>query len=504
MKLSDVLQRLDRLASKTIRKKALDASRLVIDMSPTGALLMEVDLSSAAPKVRRFASIELDASLTEAERKNAFSDFLLPLKRGDPPNTTFCWSEGMTFRQLSLPEMPTEDLLKALLWELKKKYYFNPDENLFGYKEVMDVEGAEGPEKLYSVFYCEKKSMLPRLGFVQSLGLEVDCFVPGPVALAAFAAASGEALADKEMVVCHLSEAVARILVVRAESNLLVRHVTLGVSEGVWPDETLSRLVEEIRKTIDFYESQKFARAVGKVLFTGSGPEPARLVAFMASNLGLPVALPNLESYLPGTAGEQKDPAYSNPGFLCTALGAALVHDETLNLVPSDIKNKNLERKMHRWLTLALVGFGVVLFCVTGLTALNVHWTKGRLKTLESEYAHLQQDRKALEELLDREKLRRAALEGDIPLAAFLKDLSLRAPSMVALQELRYNRQEGSVTLKGIAADAKREGSRTVSQFTASLTGSAFYKTAEARGVEQDEENKAVKFQIEGTVKGLA
>jgi len=63
----------------------------------------------------------------------------------------------------SLPEMPQEDLVKALEWDLKKKFFFNSEENLFGFKEAAAVEGEGGAEKIYTVFYCENKTALPRL-----------------------------------------------------------------------------------------------------------------------------------------------------------------------------------------------------------------------------------------------------------------------------------------------------------------------------------------------------
>ena len=185
MKIADIVQKLDTFAQRTSKKSAVDGERIAIEWTGSGAVLLHLDVTSS-PKIKRFARIKFDSAMTEAEKRNAFSQFISPVSGKNRPKAVLCWAEGMTFRQLALPEMPHEDLVKAMDWELKKKYYFNPDENLLGYKEVMTLKGEESVEKIYGIFYSETKTALPRLDFAFGLGLEVLSLVPNSAAAARF------------------------------------------------------------------------------------------------------------------------------------------------------------------------------------------------------------------------------------------------------------------------------------------------------------------------------
>ncbi len=504
LKFSNTLRFLDRLAEKT-SKKSTDNDLVVIEWSVEGAVLSLLDMGGAQPKIKRFSRVRFDGNTTESEKQNAYAQFLSTIVAKQRPRTILCWSDGVTFRQISLPEMPHEDLMKAFDWELKKKYYFNPEENLFGYKEAMPVDGEEGPEKLYSVFYCENKVALPRLDFALTLGLDIQAVLPTQAALARFAAVM-EPNPEKDSLICELTDVSARILTVRGDRNMLVRNVVLtGTEEGVLTDNVLSRVSEEIRKTIDFYEGQKFARPISKVVFVGAGCETARLLDFMGPKLNVPVLCPVLDNFISGSIDEtDKNTVLSHPGILAASMGAALMPDDTLNLVPGDIKTKNRRTKMNRWLNLGLIGLGAVLFIVGSFTALRFQWTTTQIGAYRAEYDKLNESRQVLESLLNRSRVRRVTLKGSVPIYALLKDISLRTPGLIVLRQLQFNRLDDTITLTGELMDAKKESAKTVTQFATSLSESLFFQSATVTRSDQDDENKVIRFEINGVLKGLS
>jgi Tfp pilus assembly protein PilN len=502
MKITDAFQFLEKFAAKTVKKSAVDNELIVIEWLASGAVILHLDISSS-PKIKRLCHLQFDSSLTENDRKNAYLQFFSLLGRKKLPKAVLLWSDGMTFRQLSIPEMPEDDLLKAFIWDLKKKYFYNVEDNLLGYKAVMDVEGAEAPEKLYDVFYCENKVALPRLNFLLGLGLDIFALVPSSVALARFTA-KYEPVPEKDTLICELVEGAARIVVTREEMIMLSRNVTVGIPEAMFTDDMLNRVAEEIQKTIDFYESQKFSRPVGKVVFVG-GCEPGRVLDFMTPKLSVPMAVPDLKDLLSGALDESdKQLVTSYPGLFAAAAGGALAPDETLNLVPDDIKTKNRQRKARHWLNLGLVVFGLALVIVTAAGALNIRWIEGRLTGLKKQYNEINKHKENLQHTLAKSRIRRAARKGDIPVRALLKELSLRTPALVVLRDVQYNRQEGTLSLAGDVVDAKRESMKTVTQFSASLSESVFIKSSEITNTNQDEANKVLQFEINCVVKGLS
>ena len=370
MKITGVLRMLEKLAAKTVKKGAADNELIVIDWLASGAVLLDLDISSS-PKIKRLCHLQFDGTLTEGERRNAFLQFISVPGRKHLPKAVLLWSDGMIFRQLSVAPMPEDDLLRAFAWDLKKKYFFNPEDNLLGYKAVMDVEGAEGQEKLYDIFYCENKIALPRLDFVLGLGLEIIALMPSSVALAKFTS-KNEPLPGKDTLICELTEGAARILVARDSQVMLTRNVTIGSPETSFEDDMLSRVADEIHKTIDFFEGQKFSRPIGKVFFSGSGCQTARVLDFMTPKLSIPAVVPDLGDLLSGELDESDKLLVSScPGLFAVSVGGAMALDDTLNLVPDGIKTKNRQKKAQRWLNLGLLGLGLIFSFIVGVSALN-------------------------------------------------------------------------------------------------------------------------------------
>lgn len=502
MKMTGAMQFLDKLALKTAGKSSVDTELIVIDWAEDGSLLLHVDIS-ATPRILRYVRLKFDSSMSLTDRRAAYVQFLSAVSQKKLPKAVLCWSEGMTFRQLQLPAMPLEDLLKALDWDLKKKFYFNKEENLLGYREVMAVEGEEGPEKLFSVYYCENKIAMPRLDFVFGLGLQVQAVIPGPVALA-YLAAVGSPVDDKDVLVCELRENIARIVVAHGNNTMLVRNLPLIISDGIVPDEALGRIADEIKKTIDFYEAQKNSRPIAKVIFVGEKCEQGRILDFMTPKLTIPITIPSIEGYFSGAIDPaEREWAVSQSGCFSAAVGAALAPDDTMNLVPMDVKIMNRQRRLSRLLNLALIGFGVILALWTVFTGIHGNWTKSRLTTMRASHESLRADEKALRLLLDRSRVRRTALKGDAPLYALLKDISLRVHGSIVFKTIEYGRADASLTLTGEILDSKRDGQKTLSQFVTSLGESPFFANVSISSQQEDEAVKSLSFEISATVKGM-
>ncbi len=498
----NAFQYLEKMAEKTAKKKSHDHERIIVEWTAKGALLIHLDVSSQ-PKIKSFVHLNLDSSFTESDKKNAFDQFLKTAGSKEYPKAVLLWSEGMTFRQLSMADMPTEDLVKALVWDLKKKYYFNQEESLFSYKPVMEIEGAEGPEKLYSIFYCENKIAFPRLNFILGLGLEILSLTPSSVAMMHFVS-SLEPIPQKDTLICELTEMAVRIVICRENNVLLARNVSITSASESLTDDFLNRVLEEIRKTADYYEGQKYSHAVGRVVFAGEKCEAGKILDFMTSKLEMSVVIPDLEKYLlASTHEDDKNFIRSNPGLFMASLGAVMMPDD-LNMAPEDIKTKNRTDNLKHLLDLGLVVFGIVLAAIAGIGALNINLMKSRLAILESQYKGINERKKVFEQTLSNSRIRRAARRGDIPIASFLKELGLRTPAVIALREVQYNRLEGTVIISGDVTDVKREPAKVVTQFLNSLTESVFIQTAKIASTNQTDGSDIFQFQIACTVRGFS
>ncbi len=493
------------ISTRSLKRGSSDTEYLTCDFTPFGALLADVDISSGVTKIKRYSYLEIDPALTEAEKKNAYLSFLTTLGVKSYPKIMISMAEGMTCRQLSVPEMPYEDLIKAIAWELKKKYFFNPDDNHLGYLAVMDVEGVEGQEKLYDIFYCEKKVAQTHLDFVQSLGLEIDSLIPAQAVLGAYAE-KVEPTADSDLIVCEIYESIARIIVARNGKVMLSRNVILGQAGGGVTDAVLDKVAQEIKVTIDFYDNQKNSRPIEKVLFAGGGYDVVHLHDYMSKHLSIKVILPNLEAFVSESCTQaDKEFILGHPGLFSSALGLPLVTEQTINLVPEDIKTKHRIKKNSYILNIGLIVLGAFFALIIIMSSIQIQWMKNRLVELRKQHDAISSKKELLQSMLADSRVRRSARKGNIPVRGLLKELSLRTPALATLKDIQYNRQGGTLKIMGeVAIDPSRDSMKTVDQYVTSLGESIFCSSAKKISAANDDQNSVLKFEISCEIKGFA
>lgn len=496
----------EKIAAHSFKRGSSDTEIITFDFTPFGAVLTHLDITIAgSPKIKRYAYLEIDPALTEAEKKNAYMSFIAAEGTKKFPKIMISLALGMTFRQLTLPEMPHEDLIKAFTWELKKKFFFNPEDNHLGFVEAIEVDGVEGKEKLYDIFYCEKKVVDEPLGFVEALGLEIESMMPGQAVLGAYVHLI-EPAQDQDVIICEVFETVARMIVVRNGKVMLFRNVILGQSGAGVTDEVLEKVAQELRVTADYYESQKHSRPIGKILFAGGGYEVVHLHDFMSKKLPTKIVLPNLDPYLSEDIDkESREFILGHPGLFATALGLSLLVDQTMNFVPEDIKTKNQFKKNNYFLTLGLIGLGLIFVLIIGLSLLNIQWMKGHLVELHKQHAEISTRKEALQAMIAESRVRRSARKGNIPIQSLLKDLSIRTHALAVLSEVQYNRQDGALKIFGeVVPDSKRDMMKIVTQYVTNLSESAFCSAAKLANSTQDNPDSPLKFEILCDVKGFS
>src|SRR3989338_5944588 len=310
---------------------------LVFDFGKNSVRIVQVDASrQGRPQMVSVSRVVLAADASAEEKKEALRVKLPVFDSKSPPEVKVTWEEGMVFRQVVLPDMPDADLKKAFQWEMKEKYFLNEDENLLGSECTVSLEHPDGAkENFFSVFYCDKKSAMEKIGLLSGLGLQVSALVPGQAALAQVLGNLQEP--DKDLLVCDIGFTNARILAIHQKKNALSRTVLLGgqaltemmtgsftdndqkrqftpeeaerlkVTDGCSNPQVpyiglvrpyLDKMAAEIKRSVDYYEGQKVAKPISKVLFSGGGSDLKGLTGFMKSFLGIPVETPDPADFL--------------------------------------------------------------------------------------------------------------------------------------------------------------------------------------------------------------
>ncbi|HTL70515.1 MAG TPA: pilus assembly protein PilM [Candidatus Eisenbacteria bacterium] len=512
---------------------------LVLDFGQGTIRVVLMDLSSGSPRIADFAVLPRERDPREDEERARIRKAMESLSpRGKPP-VVMTWEDGIVFRQLTLPIMPEEDLKKAFLWEMQQKFTAGSEDNALAYETVAEGDSPEGTrERLYSVFHADRKTLADRVAFVEGAGYTVQAVLPAQAALARLSVGAPEV---RDTLLFDIGLKTARILVVRRGKNMLSRTVLLGgrvltdllagyqpggglaigpaeadelkVRQGAANPQAehisllrpyLEKIVAEIKRSIDYYELQKYSQPIGSVLFTGGGSDLKGLEAFMSRFLGLDVRTFDREAFLsPKLSKEKRALAEAGIGGFATALGAAIGAEEAVSLLPRLRKSPGKVRAQKTSARLAAVFVCACLILLDVGAFLTLRASRSALKTAELEWGEIARIHKLLEEIKTQQSFLRTALKGDLSHPALLKELSLATPETVRLDELSFNRTDASLTLRGTVLGAGKNDVKVIAQFIGDLMKSPFFTDAALVSAVQDAAGDS-RFELRCATKGIS
>lgn len=520
-----------------------DKEIFVFDFSKKSVLLVHLDTKGAdRPQVLYFTRIALPEEASADEKKELLRAKLPPIDPKSPPSVKVTWEEGMVFRQVALPDMPESDLKKALAWELKEKYFLNEDENLIGSECAVTLDADGAREKFFSVFYCDKKTAMERIGLLTGIGLHVSSLVPSQVALAQIAGGIGDG--GRDALVFDIGKMSARILAVHQKRNLLSRTVLLGgqaltemmaasfmdgdkrvqwsqeesekvkITEGCQNPQApyiglvrpyLDKIVAEIKRSVDFYDGQKYAKPIAQVIFTGGGSNLKGLTGFMKSFLGLPVTTLDPEPYMsPKLLSEQKNEAIDNFGSIIAPIGAALLDNASVfNLLPREIKFEEREKTKKMWARLAVMLSVIFMTYQAVFAVLQLGVTRSKLQAANLQSREIARVLDFLKTIQADDRGMRGALKNDLPHPALMKTISRLAPGGMQFERLSFDRQTGTLLIGGAMSGGGVAPVKAIAQFIGELQKTSFFKEATLTKTTKEESGKLL-FELRCQTRGLS
>lgn len=276
-------------------------------------------------------------------------------------------------------------------------------------------------------------------------------------------------------------------------------HLELAVAErlkrGAVPDDApqllqarkvlgpeVRELAEEVRATIDFFVSQSGGAEVDRLIVTGGASRMDDIAMSIAGNLPAPVvALDPLSGIDASPAGLSESELSQVAAGGATAIGLALWPTEAplirLSVLPEEIA---AARRARRLVTVAGTGVAVlagVLGLATAAQLLairseqgKVHSAKRQAAVLTGQVKTLQSKTAAHGEMVAREQVVSAVLQGDVDWVRVLGQLAAVMPPQLHLVSFDASRTNMVGQPPGAAPSTKAEGIGTVA-FSVQGTG---------------------------------
>ncbi|MBI4323228.1 MAG: type IV pilus assembly protein PilM [Candidatus Omnitrophica bacterium] len=447
-------------------------------------------------------------------------------------------------RCVSVPPMSVEELAEAVQWQVKDELPFPLQEAVLDFEVLGEVWEKDIKKLDVLVAAAPLRFVQEQIALVEQAGARVASVVPtvlalrralqalvpgrlqGSVALMELGAWRTHVMVMKDghprftrdvpMGGTDLTQALAGVMASErgeqldlAKAEQLKRHygVLAGNVEGATDEGiplaqlaalmrvVLEKLLTEATRLFDFYKVQMGESGIERLLVAGGGASLKHLQSFLGEGLGLPVELVNPLKFLTWASSTTAEASFLDEGpRLTAAIGAALMHGQSPNLVPAELKVRRRQAAARRRLKTMAVAAGSVAIGVYGVLQALAFGSGAAFQrvqrdwqTVEPAYHHYLQMAQETQRLEGAMAMVRGFTERQPLWDGIFKELTQLAPSSVTLTSLMASASSPSasavmqLTLQGTLATGGAATEGDLARFLDALEASVFFRDVHLR-----------------------
>jgi type IV pilus assembly protein PilM len=539
-------------AGGRIKKEFLAISRffkkklgkfLVINFGPAMAEVIYVE--PLADKLRLLAyDVQKLSSIAKENREEAGVHFIDAFLKGNAIAErdvviSISDADSIFVKDIVLPVMPEEEILKAAKWQLKDDVLFDLEKASIDWRVLEEFTGEQGEKGTRILFIAANDEVVNYyLSMVQKCQIDPVCVTTGafnythileklsegPAVVAILDVGHTESTfgiyADNKLNFVRrlpiswekLMQSLTKVLVSDSgvtqftyeQAEEITRSVGIPEARAVQGDihashlmslmrPLLETLVREIKFSLEYF-TLNFEKERPSVLYlTGGSSNLKNLDKYLNGEFHVQVSYLPLPPYVDITALTKKM-AGEDSSKIINAMGAALGGLRAINLLPFDIKARKLELVEKVFLRSTSIILGAILLFSFFVMQFQVHNYQGRIMTAQIHLKTMEDVRSLAQRLKEKEELIRK-IEGDsVPVEGILKILSATIPDEIVLETLELNPKEHYLTLKGTVLAGGEAAETALSRFLQKLEESLFF--TEASFVSSQRTGTDYKFEI--------
>ncbi len=415
-------------------------SILGIDLRVTSVKVVEIEKDKDRTILKNWGLTEIPYSLIDKhpQKEDAQAEALRKLVQTRKIKTreaaVVVGGGDVHVKVYSLPETSKIEAAELIKWKIAEEIPFPVEEALIDFYPLPKGEGSN--EKLDYVSACINKKLYREIAYIiRKAGLKLKAITVIPDVLGKLFESGVLKEKGKTLSLIYMGKRTTNISILKngrlefnRELNIGGENITLAMSgvlvspEGrveINPEEAekikvehgvpvtverypklaeipitqlqamvrpaLERIQDEVMRTFEYYKGQTGEAAIDKIILTGGSSMTLNLVDFLSEALGIPVV--TLDAML----GREYDESLTDrPALekvlprLSAAIGAALVGEEKINLMPEEVKYywKLIAQKVLKpqYLILAFVAILLVTYFSCWLYASSL---KGKLDGIE-------------------------------------------------------------------------------------------------------------------------
>ncbi len=448
--------------------------------------------------------------------------------------------DWISIKRLILPQMPRDELLNALKWQLRGQLPSGLEDGVFDLQIIREYTDSEAAKKVELFCVFAKKDIINKYVLaVTACGLlpvKVSSSVFNYCGILDLLSANPEISAILDVGQTHSQVSIYQKnkLIFDRELNFSIEKLTASLVEvlvtddgklainrqkaqellsgfGIPLDESqalegnikanhiislirplLETVVKELDRSFEYFKSESGLSIPAVLYITGGGANLRNLDRYLADELKMKVEKLPLPERLE-TKNVDKDKFCFDAQQLSSAIGLGLSNGG-INLLPREIKNLKIELIQKTSLRISAIAITAIFIFSWFMINFQIIDYKKRLKIAKAHLQSVEEVRNLKRNVDSREELINTVHSGRVPSAGLLKLISAIIPLNIILDEFDFDQLNHTMFLRGIVTLGKDSAEKALTDFMKDMENSEFI--LEANLVSSREEQGINNFEI--------
>ena len=261
----------------------------------------------------------------------------------------------------------------------------------------------------------------------------------------------------------------------------------------------LERLINDIRRSFEYYSSQFGEGNVVKIILSGGTSRMKHIKSHIFTMLSMPIELLNVPGNLRlKLKNEMADNFKETFPVIAPCIGAALANPRKMNLMPEFYKRQDIKKIKKTSIRLVFIFITLMLLAFYLFDFGHEQALRKVLNAKQPQWQKLQEVQELYSQIAQKNAIMNQTLKRQVPLYYIFKSLSNLMPREIYLRDIVIKEHATSMDMGGIVLETDETAEVTLSRFIRVLEDSEFFHNVMLNSTKDVKVSKkqALEFQI--------
>ncbi|MBF0505005.1 MAG: PilN domain-containing protein [Candidatus Omnitrophica bacterium] len=400
-----------------------------------------------------------------------------------------------TAKNIEVPSTDPEEIKSIINLQASRHTPYSKEEVLIRFINL-GVNVSNNNTRLLLVI-VHRNMLKERILALEKAGLNVDKILFVPEAMARFYAKSLNLRKDAPLCgVIDFSLNSTSYIIVSRGTLVFVRHIPVGIKNLMEGADGLSKLQEELKKSIDSFSQEDGAPPPGAYLVTTDHEAVRNILPALKTGMNLEFSLNAFVNFIKGPSPTRKklQSDFGDDSFLDVISSAMSASRCEVNLMPEEMILKKTVESQSREATKSGVAAVFIMVLIGAMIMSNIYFKDVFLnKNLREHFAPQRTQVQELQDRMNKAKVVRGYIAKRMVTLDMIHELYRITPHTIYLNNIAMD-EDGTVTIDGISDSMSQ-----VFSYVKALDDSTMFKEAKTKttATKKDNGKDVASFQIE-------